>query len=184
MTNTNTNIAWIDTETTGLDPNADQLLEVACIITDPELKKLAVFSSVIHYPKEVVQVIRGLATPLVQEMHDKTGLWQRVIKAGREYTRDQVDERLREFLLQFGAPGVMPIAGNTIGFDAKFMQSQLPASYAALNYRMIDVSSIAELAKRWYPEIPKLEKRSNHTALTDIAESIRELQHYREVLFK
>lgn len=182
----NGNIAWIDTETTGLDVNTDYLLEVACIITDGELNQLddGVFHSVVYWPKHGMEMVRDNSATVVQEMHAKTGLWDKVTDAKIARPLRVIDYELLEFLKKHGASGVMPIAGNSVAFDARFMKRWLPLSFEHLHYHMIDVSSVAELAKRWYPEFPKLQKHNDHTALVDIAESIRELKHYREVFFK
>ena len=175
------NIAWIDTETSGLDERDDVLLEIACIVTDSELNELGTFHEVAYYNEAGVACLKRWATPVVVEMHEKTGLWDRLTDGTPLHN---IDSDLLSFLEQYGAVGTMPIAGNSVAFDARFMREYLPNAFGHLNYRMIDVSTLRLLKDRWFPETPKLEKHSDHTALEDIQESIRELKHYREVMFK
>ena len=175
------NIAWIDTETSGLDERDDVLLEIACIVTDSELNELGTFHEVAYYNEAGVACLKHWAKPVVVEMHEKTGLWDRLTDGT---FLDNIDRDLLSFLGQYGAVGTMPIAGNSIAFDARFMREYLPNAFGHLDYRMIDVSTLRLLKDRWFPETPKLEKHSDHTALKDIQESIRELKHYREVMFK
>lgn len=175
------NIAWIDTETSGLDERDDVLLEIACIVTDSELNELGTFHEVAYYNEAGVACLKRWARPVVVEMHEKTGLWDRLTDGT---FLDNIDRDLMLFLEQFGTKGTMPIAGNSVAFDARFMREYLPNAFGYLDYRMIDVSTLRLLKDRWFPETPKLEKHSDHTALKDIQESIRELKHYREVMFK
>lgn len=176
------NIAWIDTETSGLDErDGSILLEVACIVTDSELNKLGTFHEVVYHNEASVARLKRWATPVVVEMHEKTGLWDRLTDGT---FLDNIDRDLVNFLTGFGTKGTMPIAGNSVAFDARFMREYLPNAFGYLDYRMIDVSTLRLLKDRWFPETPKLEKHSDHTALKDIQESIRELKHYREVMFK
>ena len=175
------NIAWIDTETSGLDERDDVLLEIACIVTDSELNELGTFHEVAYYNEAGVACLKRWARPVVVEMHEKTGLWDRLTDG---IFLDNIDRDLVNFLTGFGTKGTMPIAGNSVAFDARFMREYLPNAFGHLDYKMIDVSTLRLLKDRWFPETPKLEKHSDHTALKDIQESIRELKHYREVMFK
>ena len=175
------NIAWIDTETSGLDERDDVLLEIACIVTDSELNELGTFHEVAYYNEAGVACLKRWARPVVVEMHEKTGLWDRLTDGT---FLDNIDRDLVNFLTGFGTKGTMPIAGNSVAFDARFMREYLPNAFGHLDYKMIDVSTLRLLKDRWFPETPKLEKHSDHTALKDIQESIRELKHYREVMFK
>ncbi len=176
------NIAWIDTETSGLDErDGSMLLEIACIVTDSELNELGTFHEVVYHNEASVARLKRWATPDVVEMHEKTGLWDRLTDG--IFPR-YIDRDLLNFLTGFGTKGTMPIAGNSVAFDARFMREYLPNAFGYLDYRMIDVSTLRLLKDRWFPETPKLEKHSDHTALKDIQESIRELKHYREVMFK
>lgn len=176
------NIAWIDTETSGLDErDGSMLLEVACIVTDSELNELGTFHEVVYHNEASVARLKRWARPVVVEMHEKTGLWDRLTDGTFLHN---IDSDLLSFLEQFGGIGTMPIAGNSVAFDARFMREYLPNAFGHLDYRMIDVSTLRLLKDRWFPETPKLEKHSDHTALKDIQESIRELKHYREVMFR
>ena len=175
------NIAWIDTETSGLDERDDVLHEIACIVTDSELNELGTFHEVAYYNEAGVACLKRWATPVVVEMHEKTGLWDRLTDG---IFLHYIDRDLLNFLTGFGTRGTMPIAGNSVAFDARFMREYLPDAFGHLDYRMIDVSTLRLLNDRWFPETPKLEKHSDHTALKDIQESIRQLKYYREVMFK
>lgn len=175
------NIAWIDTETSGLDERDDVLLEIACIVTDSELNELGTFHEVVYYNEAGVARLKRWSEPVVVEMHEKTGLWDRLTDG--TFLRN-IDRDLLLFLERHGGTGTMPIAGNSVAFDARFMREYLPNAFGHLDYRMIDVSTLRLLKDRWFPETPKLEKHSDHTALKDIQESIRELKHYREVMFR
>lgn len=175
------NIAWIDTETSGLDERDDVLLEIACIVTDSELNELGTFHEVVYHDESRVARLKRRARPVVVDMHEKTGLWDRLIDGN---SLGGIDRDLLSFLTGFGTKGTMPIAGNSVAFDARFMREYLPLSFGYLDYRMIDVSTLRLLKDRWFPETPRLEKHSDHTALKDIQESILELKHYREVMFK
>lgn len=175
------NIAWIDTETSGLDEREDILLEIACIVTDSELNELGTFHEVVYFSEAGVARLKRRARPVVVDMHERTGLWDRLTDG--TFPRN-IDRDLMLFLEQYGGIGTMPIAGNSVAFDARFMREYLPNAFGYLDYRMIDVSTLRLLKDRWFPETPKLEKHSDHTALKDIQESIRELKHYREVMFK
>lgn len=175
------NIAWIDTETSGLDERDEMLLEVACIVTDSELNELGTFHAVVYHNEAGVARLKRRARPTVVKMHEKTGLWDR-LGSGR-FLHD-IDRDLLLFLEQYGGIGNMPIAGNSVAFDTRYMREYLPQAFGHLSYQVIDVTSLRLLKKRWFPETDELEKHSDHTALKDIQESIRELKHYRKVMFK
>lgn len=188
MTNTMTdlfggfpNITWIDVETGGLDESTDKLFEVAAIVTDRNLNILDPlgFNMVIHYPKEEVAKLRNAAVPLVQDMHDKTGLWDRMPSGT---PRHEVDEKLHEYISQFSEPRTSWLGGNSITLDRNFLRANLRQSFAHLSYRSIDVSTISGLAKAWFGVT--YEKKLLHAAFSDITESIEELRFYRENIFK
>lgn len=175
------NIAWINTKTSGHNERKDMLLEIVCIVTDNDLNELGTFHEVVYHNESGVARLKRRASSYVRRMHEKTGLWDRL--AGGTNTVE-IDLDLLNFLTGFGEKGTMPIAGNNIALDARFMREFLPTAFKYLDHHMINVSSLAALKRRWFPETPKLEKHSDHTALKDVQESIRELKHYREVMFK
>lgn len=180
------NIAWVDAETDGLDAHENHLLEIACLVTDENLNILDPegFHAIVHYSWEEVERMRDAAFPVVQEMHDKTGLWGKLyLPEGRAVDQCIIDATLVGYLKQFGEPGTMPVGGNSVRLDMNFMDRHLPATSEFLDYHMRDVSTIAGLASDWY-DLPYFEKHSDHTAMVDIKESIRELKHYRETIFK
>lgn len=170
-------ITWIDVETTGLDAGTNLLLEIAVIVTDGNLTPLD--KEGFHaYVRPERPDARDLAVPYVQEMHDKTGLWDKIYAHGE--TRTSIDYSLAAYLRQFSQPMTSPIGGNSVRLDANFIDVHLPQVAAHLSYRLIDVSTVRALEEMWW-RTPPLEKSSDHTAMTDIRESIRELQYYRDV---
>lgn len=173
--------AWIDVETTGLDAENKHLLEIACVVTDANLNVLddAGFQAVIRYSAEEVVGLMLEANEYVVKMHQKTGLWDRLTNGTPVY---EVDSGLRDYLARFAEPRTMPVAGNSVRLDMNFIDRHLPLTSAHLDYHMRDVSSVAGMAGDWY-DLPWFDKHSDHTAMTDIRESIRELRHYRDAVF-
>jgi len=173
--------AWIDVETTGLDAEGKHLLEVACIVTDADLNILHSngFQAVVRYSVQEVVGLMLEANDYVVEMHTKTGLWDR-LTSGKP--AEEVDASLRNYLASFSPARTMPVAGNSVRLDMNFIDKHLPLTSAHLDYHMRDVSSIAGMASDWY-DLPWFDKASDHTAMTDIRESIRELRHYRRAIF-
>lgn len=175
------NITWVDVETGGLDENTDPLLEVAALVTDRNLNILDPdgFNMVIHYPQEQVASLKAACNPYVQEMHEKTGLWERLPDGT---PLEQVDSKLHEYISQFSEPGKSYLGGNSITLDRNFLRAYLPTSFGHLSYRSFDVSTVAGLAQAWYGV--KYEKKLLHAASSDIMESIEELRFYRENIMK
>ena len=173
-------LVWIDCEMTGLDLTSDVLIEVAALVTDGELNVLGDGVDVIVKPAPAAL---GQMTDFVREMHAKSGLLD-VLDEGLDLAtaEEQVLAYIREYV-----PGVRsaPLAGNTIGTDRAFLARDMPELEQHVHYRNVDVSSVKELARRWYPRAfyntPK--KSGNHRALADIRESIEELRYYREAIF-
>lgn len=179
------NIVWADVETDGLKTRGGHLLEVAVLVTDPELNILDEdgYEAVVKHTEGTVRLMREAANPFVREMHDKTGLWVECTrKTAKPLT--EIDAQLFKYLHKFGRPRTMPLAGNSVRLDFNFIEEFLPKTYGHLDYHMIDVSSVAGLAHRWYPDLPRPEKKSDHTAMVDIRESIKELRYYREHVFQ
>jgi oligoribonuclease len=173
-------LVWIDCEMTGLDLRADALIEVALLVTDPELNVVGDgVDVVIKPPQEAVDQMPDV----VRQMHTVSGLLDE-LPAG--ITLAEAEERLLAAVREFSPePRKVPLCGNSIATDRGFIARDLPALDNHLHYRMIDVSSIKELARRWYPRVyfASPEKKGGHRALADIRESIDELRYYREALF-
>ena len=173
------NLVWIDLEMTGLDPNKDRIIEMAIIITDSDLNELAVG------PVLAIQQSQSLLEGMDdwnQTHHSASGLLRRVQES--KVTEREAEATCLAFLEAHVKAGEAPLCGNTIWQDRRFLSRYMPDLEGYLHYRMIDVSSIKELAKRWHPEIASgVVKTNQHTALADIQESIEELRYYREHLF-
>jgi oligoribonuclease len=172
-------LVWIDCEMTGLDLAVDELVEVAVVVTDYELKPLDPGFDVVIRPSDAA--IEQMSD-VVRQMHESSGLLE-ALSSG--VTLAEAEERLLAYLQRFTVAGQAPIAGNTIGTDRSFLVRYMPGVDAHLHYRSVDVSSIKELAKRWYPRVyyNAPTKHGGHRALADILESIRELDYYRRAIF-
>ena len=172
------NLVWIDLEMTGLVPSRDVIIEIAVLITNSELDVLAHGPELaIHRsPKEL-----SVMNEWNRKTHHGSGLIKRVRES--ELNVEQAEAEILEFVQQWTVENESPLCGNTIYQDRRFIAKEMPALDEWLNYRLIDVSTVKELSKRWYPELEKFEKKSNHRALDDILESIDELRWYREHVF-
>lgn len=174
------NLIWVDMEMTGLDPDTDRIIEVAVVVTDPQLHVLAegpVFA--IHQPDEVLDRMDAWN----KGTHGRSGLIDRV-KAST-VTEVDAETALIGFLKHFVPSGKSPMCGNSICQDRRFMVRGMPKLEAFFHYRNLDVSTLKELCKRWKPEIASgFKKHQRHTALADIVESIDELRYYREHFIK
>ena len=172
----------MDLEMTGLDPATEVIVEIATLITDDDLNVIAEGPDlVINQPEAVLATM----DPVVVEMHTKSGLLT-AIRAST-VTLEQAGAATLEFIKQHVAePRTIPLCGNSIGTDRRFLARYLPEIENHLHYRSVDVSTIKELVKRWYPgiEITRPTKSGAHRALDDVRESIRELKFYRENVFK
>jgi oligoribonuclease len=170
------NLVWVDMEMTGLDPDRDRVIEIAAIVTDPNLNVLAegpVF--VIHQPDEVLDGMDAWN----KGTHGRSGLIDRV-KAST-VTEEQASAEMVAFLKQFVPAGKSPMCGNSICQDRRFMARHMPTLEAFFHYRNVDVSTLKELCRRWRPElIAGFKKHQLHTALADIRESVEELRYYRQ----
>ena len=173
-------LVWIDCEMTGLDLTRDALIEIACLVTDSELVVLDEgLDLIIKPPAEALDQMEDV----VREMHTTSGLLAE-LPAGITLAeaQDQVLAYIRRYVRE---PRRVPLAGNSIATDRAFIARDMPEVDAFLHYRMVDVSSIKELARRWYPRtyFASPPKRGGHRALADITESIQELRYYRETIF-
>jgi oligoribonuclease len=167
-------------EMSGLDPDADKVLEVAIVVTDSRLNTVAEGPVlVVHQPDGVLDAMDDWN----RSTHGKSGLTQRV-KAST-LTEADVEKQLVAFLSEHVPPKTSPLCGNSVHQDRRFMARHLPLLEAFFLYRNLDVSTLKELAKRWKPEIMGgLTKHGKHEALADIYESIEELKYYREHFLK
>lgn len=174
------NLVWLDLEMTGLVIATDVILEIATVITDGNLNVIAQGPRlVIHQPEEKLAAMGKWC----QDQHGKTGLIEEVRNSN--VSLHEAEEAIFVFLKQNCAPGTGMLAGNTVWQDRVFLDKYMPRISSYLHYRLIDVSSIKELVKRWYPDNKNIEfkKSDRHRAMSDVYESIAELQHYRKNFF-
>ena len=169
------NLVWIDCEMTGLDPEVERLIEIAVVVTGPQL-----------YPRvEGPVLVLHQSEALLDSMdawnkgtHGRSGLIEKV--RASVLNEAQAQEQLVAFLSKYVPKGASPMCGNTIGQDRRFLVKYMPKLESWLHYRNLDVSTLKELAKRWRPDVyGAFKKQQKHTALADVHESIDELQHYR-----
>jgi len=174
-------LAWIDLEMTGLDPARHTIVEIACLITDDDLQLMEEGPDlVVHASPEQLAAMDDV----VRTMHTRSGLLPE-IEASTLSLADAGAQTLAFLQSHIPAARTVPLAGNSIGTDRRFLADQLPAIEDFLHYRSIDVSTIKELARRWLPEIYKAAppKLGGHRALQDIRESVAELAYYRTAIF-
>lgn len=173
-------LVWIDCEMTGLDLSRDALVEIACLVTDGDLKILDDgINLVIKPPAESLQTM----PELVRQMHTTSGLLAE-LDAG--ITLDQAQEQVLAYIKgHIKDSRRVPLCGNSIATDRAFLARDMPELDSFLHYRMIDVSSIKELSRRWFPRayFASPEKHGGHRALADIRESVQELRYYRDAVF-
>lgn len=174
------NLVWLDCEMSGLDPERERLLEIAVIVTSPDLAirvEGPVF--VIHQSHEVLNKMDAWN----KGTHGKSGLIEKV--RASTITEEHAQEQLIAFLKPYVSKGASPMCGNTIGQDRRFLNKYMPKLEAWFHYRNVDVSTLKELSRRWKPEVLNaFKKAQKHTALADVHESIDEMLHYREHFLK
>ncbi len=174
------NLVWLDCEMSGLDPERERLLEIAVIVTSPDLAirvEGPVF--VIHQSDEVLNKMDAWN----KGTHGKSGLIEKV--RASTITEEHAQEQLIAFLKPYVSKGASPMCGNTIGQDRRFLNKYMPKLEAWFHYRNVDVSTLKELSRRWKPEVLNaFKKAQKHTALADVHESIDEMLHYREHFLK
>jgi oligoribonuclease len=172
-------LVWIDLEMTGLDPNKCSIIEIATIVTEPDLAVVAEGPClIVHQPDEALSVM----SDYVRELHTRSGLLERV--SASTVSLDEAAGETIAFLTQHCTKGASPLCGNSVWKDRAFLERYMPEVAAFLHYRTIDVSTVKELVRRWCPpqyHAPK--KKDAHRALDDIRESIEELKWYRKQLF-
>jgi oligoribonuclease len=173
-------LVWIDCEMTGLDLTSDALVEIACVVTDGELNAVDEGIDVlIKPPAEALETM----PEVVREMHTSSGL---LAELANGLTLAEAQDLVLTYVRQHVPESrKVPLCGNSIATDRAFLARDMPELDEFLHYRMVDVSSIKELARRWYPRayFASPEKHGGHRALADILESIRELRYYREAIF-
>ena len=174
-------LAWMDLEMTGLDPSRHVVVEIASLVTDDDLAIVAEGPDLVVHatPAELAEM-----DDFVTAMHTRSGLLDAM--AASTLTLEEAGAKTLEFLkLHIPEARTVPLAGNSIGTDRRFLATQLPEIEEYLHYRSVDVSTLKELCRRWYPAIYKTvpEKKGGHRALQDIRESVAELAFYRSALF-
>jgi len=171
-------LIWIDLEMTGLNPETSVILEIAAVVTDGSLHTVAEGQDMaIHYPEKVLQNMDGWS----KKQHQSSGLLERVRASSVDC--GGAEKEVLGFVSKHCKQGKSPLCGNSIWQDRRFLIKYMPKLEAFFHYRNVDVSSVKELAKRWYPSLPVYKKKKAHLALSDIKESINELKYYREKVF-
>ena len=175
-------LAWIDLEMTGLDPERDLILEIATLVTDDDLAIVAEGPDlVVHQPAAALDAM----DPVVVKMHDDSGL-RKAVEAST-VSLEEAGAAVLAFLGQHvPGPRTVPLCGNSIATDRSFLVRHLPEVDAWFHYRSIDVSTVKELCRRWYPHVYEAAptKAGHHRALDDIRESVAELAYYRSTIFR
>ena len=177
--NTNDYLVWMDLEMTGLDPETDTIIEMATVITDGQLHIIAEGPNlVIHQPDAVMAKMSDWC----KKHHGQSGLARRVQDSTLSLA--EAEQITLDFVRKHVSEGCSPLCGNSVHQDRRFLVRYMPSLESWLHYRNIDVSTIKELVKRWYPELATWKKRNAHLARDDILESIDELKYYREHVFQ
>ncbi len=172
-------MVWIDLEMTGLDITKESIIEIATVITDSDLNILA------QGPNLAITVSEELLAGMDEwntTHHNNSGLVDRIRTAG--VSLSEAEEKTVEFLREWVDPNSAPLCGNSVWNDRRFLDKEMPLVADYLHYRMVDVSTVKELARRWYPEVGRYRKKSAHLALDDILESIEELRYFRNEIFR
>ncbi|MGY0497161.1 oligoribonuclease [Nocardia sp. FBN12] len=174
-------LVWMDCEMTGLRLDSDKLIEIAALVTDSDLNILGDGVDIVIHADDAAL---ACMPPVVATMHAKSGLTDEVRRS--TVTLEQAQQQVLDYIREYAPTArTVPLCGNSIGTDRGFIARDMPELDAHLHYRMVDVSSIKELCRRWYPRIyfGQPEKGLAHRALADIKESIRELEYYRRTAF-
>ena len=174
------NLVWLDCEMTGLDPQAERIIEIAVVVTGPQLEpRIEGPVLVVHQSDELL----GKMDAWNKGTHGRSGLIDKV--RASTLTEAQAEQQIIDFLKRYVPKGKVPLCGNSIGQDRRFLALYMPRLEAFMHYRNVDVSTLKELAKRWKPDAYSgFKKAQKHTALADVKESIDELAHYRKQLFR
>ncbi|MDX8406413.1 MAG: oligoribonuclease [Mariprofundus sp.] len=173
------NLVWMDLEMTGLEPDHDLIIEIATIVTDANLNVIAEGPSiVIHQPEDLLEGMDEWNTT----HHGESGLTAKV--RASQISMGEAEQTTLDFLRKHISDGASPLCGNSVHQDRRFLVRYMPKLENFVHYRNIDVSTIKELARRWYPEDKAPIKHAEHQALSDVRESINELIWYRQHIFK
>ncbi len=176
--NRSTNLVWMDLEMTGLEPETDTIIEIATVITDENLNILAEGPTLaINQTLARLEAMDEWNTT----HHGQSGLWDRVLESRESISSSE--RATLEFIKEWTDPNSSPLCGNSIGQDRRFLYKYMPDLSEYLHYRNIDVSTIKELYRRWYPTLETFPKKGTHLAMDDIKESIAELQYYKSKIF-
>ncbi|MBP7606285.1 MAG: oligoribonuclease [Giesbergeria sp.] len=173
------NLVWLDCEMTGLDPHTERIIEIAVVVTGPQLApRVEGPVLVVHQSDELL----GKMDAWNKGTHGRSGLIDKV--RASTLVEAEAEQQIIDFLKHYVPKGKVPLCGNSIGQDRRFLALYMPRLEAFLHYRNVDVSTLKELARRWKPEAySSFKKAQKHTALADVYESIEELAHYRKHLF-
>jgi oligoribonuclease len=173
-------LVWMDLEMTGLEPDRDTILEAAALVTDHDLDIVAEGPTLaIHHSAQVLDAMDEWN----REHHAASGLTQQVLSS--RVSMAEAERQLLDFVKSYCPARTSPLCGNSVWQDRRFLARHMPTLEGYLHYRTIDVSTVKELVRRWYPEGPKApEKEHSHLALDDIRESIEELRFYRQHFFR
>jgi oligoribonuclease len=174
------NLVWLDCEMTGLDPERDRIIEIAVVVTGPNLEpRIEGPAIAVHQSDAQLDLMDAWN----KGTHGKSGLTDKV--RASTITEAQAEEQILDFIARYVGKQASPMCGNSIGQDRRFLVKYMPKLEAFFHYRNVDVSTLKELAKRWRPEVyNSFKKQQKHTALADVHESIDELAHYREHFLK
>jgi oligoribonuclease len=174
------NLVWLDCEMTGLDPERDRLIEIAVVVTGPNLEpRIEGPALAIHQSDAQLELMDAWN----RGTHGKSGLTDRV--RASTITEAEAEQQILDFISKYVPKQASPMCGNSIGQDRRFLVKYMPKLEAYFHYRNLDVSTLKELARRWRPEVyASFKKRQMHTALADVHESIDELVHYRHQFLK
>lgn len=171
------NLIWIDMEMTGLQPDSDRIIEIATLVTDPQLNVIATGPVlVVHQPDEVLDAMDSWN----KSTHAKTGLIERVRASA--LAEAEAEREALQFVVAHVPANTSPMCGNSICQDRRFLARWMPRLEAHFHYRNLDVSTLKELVRRWKPELKAFSKEGKHEALADILESIEELKFYRKTV--
>jgi len=173
------NLLWLDLEMTGLNYKRDRIIEIACIVTDKDLNILAVGPNL---PIKVSRFKLSRMDEWNKIHHKESGLVQRIREAGVPVKK--AEKMVLDFVKEFCVEGKTILAGSSVHVDKRFIDKDMPHLAKYLHYRILDISSIRELSKRWYPDLEEFKGKDSHRALDDIEESIEMLKFMRDKIFK
>ena len=178
MVSNNSHLVWMDLEMTGLAPDTDRIIEIACLVTDSNLNVIAEGPEIAVFQSE--SVLSGMDEWNTRH-HTASGLVERVRSSRNDEAATET--QILDFIKEYTGKQTAPLCGNSIWQDRRFLARYMPTLEGWMHYRNIDVSSIKELVRRWYPSLPGFTKQKTHTAMSDIRESIGELKYYQSHVF-